>query len=416
MISTAREIVEDVPSPGQFDHVITVVPRKDGLVWLDSTAEVGPYQFLVSPLRDKHALVIWSGKPAALVSTPAELPYGTTQTFHMDAKLNDQGTLEGHADFTVRGDFEYLLRSGFRRVPLPQWKDLMQRISLAIGFGGEVSEVTASSPEKVDEPFHLAYKYTRKTFGDWANRRTLSALPMITLTAPSDDELLPEGPIWIGAPSDIQLRSEMLLPGGYRPQLPKSTHMKRDFAEYDATYDFKDGKLITERHLQILKSEVPASEREDYKQLAKAVQDDYGVSIALSSGTLSATVTGNQIPVSAISDFMNNLPGSSDPEALRLDAEAQTAIDKRDLQGAISALYRAVAADPKFVRDWVTLGGLLFTERQVDAGLDAFHKAIAADPNEPALVKILGISLMGISRFEDAFRFGRSMLRPIPMT
>ncbi len=56
LISTSREVDGDVPSPGQFDHVITVVPREGGLVWLDTTTEVGPYQYLASPLRDKHAL------------------------------------------------------------------------------------------------------------------------------------------------------------------------------------------------------------------------------------------------------------------------------------------------------------------------------------------------------------------------
>jgi len=174
LISTSREVEESVPSPGQFDHVITVVPRENGLVWLDTTAEVGPYQYLIGPLRDKHALVIWKDKPAALLSTPEDPPYPNTQTFNMDAKLSDAGVLEGKAEFSARGDIEYLLRAGFRAVPVTQWKELSQRISLSFGFGGDVSEVTASSPEKTDEPFHFSYKYTRKDFGDWPNRRIVS--------------------------------------------------------------------------------------------------------------------------------------------------------------------------------------------------------------------------------------------------
>jgi hypothetical protein len=167
LVSTSREVDADVPSPGQFDHVITVVPREGGPVWLDTTTEIGPYQYLLAPLRDKHALVIWKDKGAALVNTPADLPYTSTQTFNMDAKLNDAGTLEGQAEFAARGDIEYLLRAGFRAVPLQQWKELGQRISASFGFGGEVSEVTAGSPEKTDEAFHFSYHYTRKEFGDW---------------------------------------------------------------------------------------------------------------------------------------------------------------------------------------------------------------------------------------------------------
>jgi hypothetical protein len=98
-------VEQEVPSPGQFDHVITVVPRESDLVWLDTTTEVGPYQYLVSPLRDKDALVIWKDKAAALVNTPADLPYGMLQTFNMDAKLNEAGTLEGRADVSLRGRY-----------------------------------------------------------------------------------------------------------------------------------------------------------------------------------------------------------------------------------------------------------------------------------------------------------------------
>src|SRR5439155_16107792 len=104
------------------------------------------------------ALVIWKDKPAGLVKTPADLPFGTTQTFNMDAKLNDAGTLEGHADFSSRGDIEYLLRSSFRAVPLPQWKELAHQISFSSGFGGDGSAVPACRPERREDRFHLAIK------------------------------------------------------------------------------------------------------------------------------------------------------------------------------------------------------------------------------------------------------------------
>ena len=386
LISTSREVDGEVPSPGQFDHLITVVSvsREGGLVWLDTTTEVGPYQYLVSPLRDKHALVIWKDKPAGLVNTPADLPFGTTQTFNMDAKLNDAGTLEGHADFSSRGDIEYLLRSSFRAVPLPQWKELAHQISFSSGFGGDVSEVTASSPEKTDEPFHFAYKYTRKEFGDWANRRILAPSPLITLPAPGDEELLPVGPLWLGSLNEMQFHSRVELPGGYRPELPIAIHLKRDFALYDSTYDFKDGKLISERHLKTLMREVPASEREEYKQFVKALLDDYGVYISLSSASGSSMVAGSKNSDLTAMSALRNLPDSLNAEAARLESEARDEIAKHELPGAVSSLYRAVSADPKFTRAWVILGGLLLMQHQVDAGVDAFRKAMAADPAQPS--------------------------------
>src|SRR5207245_4083712 len=127
LISSAHEIDPDVPSPGQFDHVISVVPRGKEFLWLDTTPEVAPFAYLITPLRDKQALVIPEDGPPTLMTSPVDPPVTASQTFQIRAKLNDAGTLEGKIERAVQGDdTEVLLRTAFRRVPLPQWKYLVQ--------------------------------------------------------------------------------------------------------------------------------------------------------------------------------------------------------------------------------------------------------------------------------------------------
>jgi tetratricopeptide (TPR) repeat protein len=413
LISANHEIDMDVPSPGQFDHVITAVPHGSDLIWLDTTSGLGPFQYLLAPLRDKQAMVIWREKPAEFATTPADPPFPMTQTFNMSAKLNDAGVLEGNAEFSSRGDMEYLLRASFRLVPLLQWKDLGQRISYSLGFGGDVSEVTASSPEKTEEPFKFSYKYTRKDFGDWPNHRIVTPAPMISLPAP-DDELLPLVPIWLGSPIEIRFQSQTELPSGYRPMLPPSVHLKQDFAEFDATYEFKDGKLLTDRHLRTLTREVPTSEREQYKQFAKAVQDEYGAYIPLMSGSGSSLASDEKSSDQPTVEALRNLPNSMNAEAAGLEVDARQALSTHDMEGAISSLYRAVGADPKFTRAWVMLGSLLLAQKQKDAGIDAFHKAISSDPSEAAIPKALGWSLMAASQFEDAVPIWQDYMKAHP--
>jgi len=441
LISSSREIDEDVPSPGQFDHVITAVPRDGNLIWLDTTAEVGPFQYLFSTLREKHALVIWKDKPASLIETPASPPFPSTQIFNMSAKLSDAGVLEGNANFSVRGDVEYYLRAAFRMVPLPQWNELGQKISYGSGFGGEVSEVTASSPEKTDQPFNFSYKYVRKDFGDWPNHRVPIALPLLSL-AGVDEEDLPAGPVWLGTPDESSSHTDMELPSGYLATLPSDVHVKRDFAEFDSIYTFQGGKVIGDRHLKTLMREVPQSEREEYKQLVRAVRNDYNSFIQLSlapdiSATAdhlssipdtSATANRNN-PGFAIMEKMRSLPDSSNHQAAALETEARLALARHDVEGAISSLNRAVAADPKFARAWVLLGGLLIDKKQLDngvaggllltgkqteAGIDAFHKAMAADPDERAIPKALGYSLMVATEFEDAILVWQDYIKAHP--
>jgi len=40
----------------------------------------------------------------------------------MEGKLSDTALLEGNADYSVRGDWEYLMRVAYRSVGLAQWK------------------------------------------------------------------------------------------------------------------------------------------------------------------------------------------------------------------------------------------------------------------------------------------------------
>jgi hypothetical protein len=82
LISTAREADEDVPA-GQFDHVLTVVPGDSKLLWLDTTTEVGPYQYLVSAPRQTCT----GRKPSLIGYESWRLPFASAQSFVMEAKL-----------------------------------------------------------------------------------------------------------------------------------------------------------------------------------------------------------------------------------------------------------------------------------------------------------------------------------------
>src|SRR5207302_7412605 len=156
LVNSGRKIDPDVPSPGQFDHVISVVPqspRSNKLVWLDTTTEIAPMGWLVPSLRDKEGLVVIAGKFAPLLKTPADSPFRNSLVFELEGKLDSAGTLEAKVERSDRGDLEVVLRAAFRQVPQTQWKDLVQRLSFMSGFSGAVGTVTGSRPEATDQPF-----------------------------------------------------------------------------------------------------------------------------------------------------------------------------------------------------------------------------------------------------------------------
>ena len=53
-----------------INHVITTVQLPGGRVWLDSTAQGAPYQYLSAPIRDQKALLVPSAGASASTLAP----------------------------------------------------------------------------------------------------------------------------------------------------------------------------------------------------------------------------------------------------------------------------------------------------------------------------------------------------------
>jgi tetratricopeptide (TPR) repeat protein len=403
LINSGRELDPDVPSPAQFDHVITAVPQGSGFVWLDTTTEVAPFGYLVGLLRDKPALVIASGKPSTLILTASDPPTKAKETFTIVAKLKDDGTLDGKIDRSASGDdVEVLLRSAFRSWPLPQWTELVQKLSYNSGFAGEVSEVTASALEKTDDPFHFGYTYQRKDYPQWSSRRITSPLPPMLATPP---DTKPSVPIRLDAVGEYEYESRVEFPDGYLPRLPANLELEEDFAEYHASYSVEGGLLQTKRNLTVKLREVPVNEYEAYSKFARAVADDQEVYVPLS--TRSAEAASGE-------DAVIHLPDSKNLEAESAEEQARTQIAQHDWFSAMDFLKNAVAADGKFLRAWIELAKLQITSARPGDGMDSLRKAIALDQKQPLPRKILAKTLMQLQQYDEAASAWQALIEIAP--
>ena len=103
LINSQTAVDADVPSPGQFNHVISVVAKGSTLSWMDTTPEVAAIGYLVNPLRGKPALVIMPDK-VAFQTTPPNPPFTNKDGYTITAKFDADGTLQAHAESKYRGD------------------------------------------------------------------------------------------------------------------------------------------------------------------------------------------------------------------------------------------------------------------------------------------------------------------------
>jgi len=396
LIGTSIKLHPELPTPAQFDHVITVVSLNGKEIWLDSTPEVTPYRMLISPLRDKQALVIPTNGPPRLERTPPDGPFPFVDTTTAVAKLDSQGTLEGHIDFELRGDSETTFREVFHGTSRAQWPQVAQNISQRMGFAGSVTNLDVSLPEQTDKPFHYAYDYNHKEYADWNNRRIVPLTFPVSLTEIDQDET-PTEPITLGSARTEAHKSTIELPPTYTAQLPRSVKYTTAFAVYEADYKLDGNKLITERKLEVLQRDVPVQKAAEYKKFAKNVTDDETQYIQLvAAGTKGIdTAAGN-------------------PEAAQYLQSAYVDITRHDLKAAHSDLHRAEQLNPKERGLWMETAYVDMMENRLDNAVADFRKEIEYHPENALAYQALAEVLVKMKRNDEAERTLRDLLKVIP--
>jgi tetratricopeptide (TPR) repeat protein len=387
----------EVPSPGQFDHVITAVTLNKSVLWMDSTPEVAPFRMLFSGLRDKLVLGIPNNATPTLMKTPPNPPFDSLNKYEGKATLAADGTLTAHFDVSLRGDTELLFRLGFHQTPRVQWQTLVQNVSYSTGFAGTVSNIDASSPERLVKPFQYSYDYTRKEFADWPNRRIVSLIPLVAFPYGEDDPK-PADTILLGGPVTYTFHSTIQLPQGYTAELPPAAKQQNDFAEYSSTYSQTNGSFLVERTFTFKQREIPVSRWDEYLKFEKAVTEEAGGFIQLIGSAVKAAI---------------NVP-ESNPEAARLVQQAFAEIQSRNYDGARQSLDQASKLNPSERGLWAGYGYADISQNRIDEGLQAYQKEIQYHPENFGVY----YSVAGLQEYhkrpEDAEKTLRALLQASP--
>ena len=398
LIPSARKIDPSVPSPSQFDHLITAVPHEEKLVWMDSTAEVAPFRLLAAPLRGKQALLVPADGAGAgrLVETPADPPFTSTQVVQMDAEVTELGKLNVKLKYFLRGDNEFVLRVAFRRTPQNQWKELGQTIASLDGIKGEVTSVKPSDPSDTTKPFELDLEYSQTGFLDWSSKKTKLPIPMLSLGLPdaSPDQL---DPIHLGSPLDITEKLTLKLPKGFAAQPPFGVNVDRDYAAYKSSYHFADGTLTADRVLNFKMRELPVSRTSEYLTFSRTVDADEMQALQVDN----ATPGSPEIPKTATAD--------------ELLESGIAALNGGNPSEAIPLLTRVTEIDPNTKQVWNDLGLAYLRVGRFDDATAAFKKQVAADPYDEHVYNYLGLTYTQQEKYPDAIAAFKKQIEINPL-
>jgi len=398
LINSSRKLDPDVPSPSQFDHVITLLPMGKDEVWMDTTSEVAPFRLLAFTLRNKQALVIPADGKPHLEETPADTPMPDFERSEIDGKINEIGKLEAHVHYVFRGDEELLLRSIFRRVPQANWQRVVENVN--VGLGGDITNLKVSDPAATREPFTMSYDISRANFLDWSKKKTEMLLPLSSFSLPdigNDDGDAEAEPLKLGPKAEYSYKIKLELPAKYTARVPLPFSLKRDYAEYEATYKLEGNAFTAGRKLTLRQDELPAARGPDYESFRRAVTADLGQHLSLENATAGALVP------------------PADMKADDLVDSGRAAMASGNFAVAIALLKRATEVDPKHKTAWNNLGLVYLATRENDAAIAALRKQIEINPYDEFAYNNLGRAYWQERKYDDAVTAFHKQLEMNPL-
>ena len=385
LIPATGKLDESMPSPTQFDHVITAVPEDNNLVWMDSTAEVAPFRMLIASLRDKSALLVAPDGKGRIVRTPADPPFLASQKVETVATVSDLGKLSGTVHYSVRGDQELLLRLAFRHTAQAQWKQIGAAILRRDGLNADATSVETSDPSDTRGPFEITIHFTEDGFLSWTSKEPAVKLPLLAIGLPGTTDDNSE-PIKLGSPLGVNVSLKLTLPQNFEVSTPVGVAVSRDYADFKSSYTLEGQTLTASRTLNFKMHELPADRTGDYLAFAHAVESDESQSLHLQNASTGAP----QVPQTAkIEDVMD---------------AAEVALHGHDARTAIPLFQRVIALDPKKYEKtvWNELGIAYGDEGKYDDAVNAFHKQLEISPYDQHTNSYLGLVLSRAGKYDDA--------------
>lgn len=399
LLNSARKLDPDIPSPGQFDHVISAIPLGNETLWADTTAEVAPAGLLSPNLRNKKGLMVPTDGPARLETTPAEPPFLSSEAITIDGTVDELGKLTAHAHMQLRGDSEMYMRFAFRRTPKSNWKSLGYYLGVGVGIEGEVTDIKTSEPADLDKPFEIEFNVASNDFLDWSSKKLKVGVPLppLNLMQFKGRKANSTKPLELGPPIDISYNLKLTLPSKYQTRLPLPLKVTRDYADYAANYKVDGGVLLGERTLHMRQRELPAERLQDYLAFAAAVKSDEAQTLSLETD-IAGTPTI--------------------PESVKVDdllQAAQVASKNENYPVAEQLLKRVIEKDPKHKTVRRDLGYVLTEQKKYSEAIAVLNEQTKINPFEDYAYGLLGRVYWEQQEYVNAEKSFRKQLEITPL-
>src|SRR5438128_1578060 len=246
----------------------------------------------------------------------------------------------------------------------------------------------------------MSYDVSRPNFLDWSKKKLDIVLPLSSFNLPdvSDDDTDADAePLKLGPKAEYTYKIKLELPAKYTAHAPLPFSLKRDYAEYEATYKLDNHVFSAGRKLTLIQDELPPGRGPDYESFRRAVGADLGQHLGIENASAGAAVP------------------PSDMKADDLVDSGRAAMGNGNFPVAIALFKRAAEVDPKNKFVWNNLGLAYLALRQNDDAIAALHKQIDVNPYDEFAYNNLGRAYWQERKYDDAVTAFHKQLEMNPL-
>jgi len=259
-------LVRDIPS-NQCDHAIVYVPDPDNFdkgIFIDGTSNYSGIDVLPWADQGIQAIIFKDDEQMVFKDTPVDTPDRTLQNFHIDARIERDGSAQVFFRWIATGQVASGLRQifeaeGMRRQRLEQFVN-------NYFSGGKVTSVKFSDLEDRDKPVRIEMEFDCPSFAQVQGERLVvpprGFLEMAATYANRSDRTFD---VWLPFARTQRFVEIYRVPKGFKLETePEPVRLETPHFAYEVKSTIEERKIRLEKILKIKSIDIPKA---DYQQL-----------------------------------------------------------------------------------------------------------------------------------------------------
>jgi len=273
LVNTERQIDENIPFPGQFNHAIVAIGEKNQFLLLDPTSEVIPYPELPPGDQNKTVLIPTENE-TILIKTYTARPEENKKEREIFVSLDPNGDIIANVTVLPTGIFAAGLRNSFRYLSNEERKRELSRSINSLVPNSTLKEFKITGIESLDTPLSQTYTFISKKYAIPIKEKLLLKPALLERLENTELVSLETRIFPIRFPYKSMNKDEILfsLPPGYDIDVyPEDIKFENKFGSYSIKFEIKDHKLFYQRILCLNVLEIGAEQYLEFKNFYQQI-------------------------------------------------------------------------------------------------------------------------------------------------